>query len=156
MANFRDAIWEPIGGTHTHGNGHRHVWTTPISRRRVLGGSAVLAGAIAGGYLLPAVAQAANQTDNPEPRPIKGTIPGLRVNRNQPADANDPSTLDDPSTITDFDGAVGEVHLQGTGTGTDHRTGLKLPLFYDVDNRFMRGRYVALDGKVRHATFGFI
>ena len=61
----------------------------------------------------------------------------------------------DPSSITDFDGVVAVAHGQGHGVGTDASL-RRMDLVYDVDMRFMQGRYRATDGRVRTATFGFI
>jgi hypothetical protein len=62
----------------------------------------------------------------------------------------------EPSTITDFNGIVGGVDLLGTGVGTDTATGAKTPLFTAIDNRFIKGVYIGVDGKEHHATFGFV
>jgi hypothetical protein len=56
------------------------------------------------------------------------------------------------STINDFDGVVGIAHLFGSGTGF-LADGSTMPLTYQVDNRFMVGTYVAVDGVVRQGTF---
>jgi hypothetical protein len=65
-------------------------------------------------------------------------------------------TINEPSTITDFNGVVAVTHLQGTGEGTDRRTGLTYPASYDLDMRIFKGRYVGTDGVERDGTFGFL
>jgi hypothetical protein len=55
------------------------------------------------------------------------------------------------STITDFRGVVAAAEIQGTALGSD---GTKRT--FDADMRFMRGRYVAMDGTARDATFAFL
>jgi hypothetical protein len=56
----------------------------------------------------------------------------------------------EPSTITDFNGFTGIGHITGTGTGAN------AGLSFDVDNRFMTGEYIAVDGRHFNATFGFL
>jgi hypothetical protein len=58
------------------------------------------------------------------------------------------------SSIYDFDGIVAATEVQGTGTG--RQSGVSLPLAFDTDMRFMRGRYRGMDGRMYRATFGFI
>ena len=58
------------------------------------------------------------------------------------------------SQITDFRGTIGLAQLTGTGTGTLHGTSKKLT--FEMDNRFMQGTYVGVDGKRHRGTFGFI
>jgi hypothetical protein len=83
-----------------------------------------------------------------DPRPIPGGIqpfgPGTEVFH-----VFFPGT-GEPSTITDFNGFTGVAHITGTGAGAG--SGLS----FDVDNRFMTGEYIALDGRHFNATFGFL
>jgi len=58
------------------------------------------------------------------------------------------------SQITDFRGTIGLAQLTGTGTGTLNGTSKKLT--FEMDNRFMQGTYVGVDGKRHRGTFGFI
>ena len=60
----------------------------------------------------------------------------------------------DPSQITDFKGFVANCRVTGQGTGTD-ASGRRTRLAYQVDNGFMQGRYVGLDGRRHDGTFGF-
>jgi hypothetical protein len=67
-----------------------------------------------------------------------------------------PAHKGEPSTITDFNGFVAVADLEGTGVGTDPDTGEPIPLVFGVDNRFMEGEYVAVDGSHHQGLFGFI
>jgi hypothetical protein len=62
----------------------------------------------------------------------------------------------EPSTITDFKGAIGVADLEGTGVGFDTDTGEEEELVWGADVRFMRGKYVGMDGRTRRGAFGFI
>jgi hypothetical protein len=124
--------------------GHRHG----PSRRRFLAAGAGL-GAV--GFLGAQVAGAgpalaARRVG--DPRPIPGGIqpfgPGTEVFH-----VFFPGT-GEPSTITDFNGFTGVAHITGTGAGAN------AGLSFDVDNRFMTGEYIALDGRHSNATFGFL
>jgi len=42
------------------------------------------------------------------------------------------------------------AHIQGVGAGGN------ASMSFDVDNRFMTGEYIALDGRHFNATFGFL
>jgi len=60
----------------------------------------------------------------------------------------------DPSQMTDFKGFVTDCRVTGRGTGTD-ATGMRTRLAYQVDNGFMQGKFVGLDGRRHEGTFGF-
>jgi hypothetical protein len=124
--------------------GHRHA----PSRRQFLAAGAGLgaagflgAQAIAAGPAL--AARAAG-----DPRPIPGGTqllgPGTELFHVFPPGAGE------PNTITDFNGFVGVAHIQGVGAGGN------AGLSFDVDNRFITGEYIALDGRHFNATFGFL
>ena len=124
--------------------GHRHA----PSRRQFLTAGAGLGAAgflgaqvIAGGPAL--AAQRAGY-----PRPIPGGTrllgPGTELFHVFGPGAGE------PSTITDFNGFAGVAHIQGVGAGD------QAGLSFDVDNRFMTGEYVALNGRHFNATFGFL
>ena len=124
--------------------GHRHG----PSRRRFLAAGAGL-GAV--GFLGAQVAGAgpalaARRAG--DPRPIPGGIqpfgPGTEVFH-----VFLPGT-GEPSTITDFNGFVGVANVDGVGAGAN------AGLSFDVDNRFMTGEYIALNGQHFNATFGFL
>src|SRR5438128_2123991 len=126
-----------------------------LSRRQFIRTSAGATGAVlSSGLWLPALAHA-HESGHVAPRPIPGGTrflgPGTELFH-----AYEPMHAAEPSSIFDFKGVVGVAHLQGTGTGTNTRTGTSTTLLFDVDNRFMKGVYVGVDGKKHTATFGFI
>lgn len=55
------------------------------------------------------------------------------------------------STITDFAGVVAAAEIEGTASGSDGSA-----YTFDADMRFMKGRCVATDGRMRDAAFGFV
>jgi TAT (twin-arginine translocation) pathway signal sequence len=124
--------------------GHRHE----PSRRRFLAASAgVGAAGFLGGQVFGAgPALAARRAG--EPRHIPGGIqpfgPGTEVfHVFFPGEG-------EPNTITGFNGFVGVTHITGTGAGANAN------LSFDVDNRFITGEYIALNGQHFNATFGFL
>jgi hypothetical protein len=129
--------------------GHRHFWERALTRRQFIGTSALVGGAAVTAPLWsPTLAEAGTMAD---PLPIPQTIaPGAPFH----VEFLGPSA--EPSSITDFKGIIGGVDLKGTGVGTDTNTGVTTQLFTAIDNRFMQGVYVGVDGKRHHATFGFV
>lgn len=126
-----------------------------LSRRQFIRTSIGATGAVLSSALwLPAVAHA-SKDGHVAPRPIPGGSqflgPGTELFH-----VFDPVHGVEPLTIFDFKGLVGVAHIQGTGTGTDTRTGKTTPLVFDVDNRFMKGLYVGVDGKKHTGTFALI
>ena len=136
--------------------GHTHFWERAmLSRRQFIRTSVGATGAVlSSGLWLPAVAHA-DEDDHVAPRPIPGGSrilgPGTEVFH-----VFGPVHGVEPSTIFDFKGFVGVAHIQGTGTGTNTRTGTTSTLLFDVDNRFMKGVYIGVDGEKHTGTFGFI
>jgi hypothetical protein len=129
--------------------GHQHFWQRALSRRQVIqsatGGTALAIGA---GLLAPRLAFADRPSSVVAPVPIVGTIaPGA------PFHIKFPNT-DEVSAISDFNGFVGAVELQGTGTGM--QAGTSETLLFDADMRFMQGVYVGVDGHNHQGTFGFV
>jgi hypothetical protein len=128
----------------------RHTHGHMVTRRWVIQGGAVLAGGVLAGASLGAAPASADddRERGARPRPIPGGIqpggPGTEVFHVFLPGAGD------PSTITDFDGVVGIAEVQGVGTGTNSQS------HFDADIRFMRGRYVGLDGHRHQGTFGFV
>jgi hypothetical protein len=126
--------------------GHR------LSRRALLGSTASATGALFGASLLqPVAALGATPRTDSSPNPTSSKLdlngetfsltffgPGL-----------------DPSSITDFNGFIGVADVQGTGTATNP-DGSTETLLFDTDMRFMSGTYVAKDGHVYNAMFGFV
>jgi hypothetical protein len=124
--------------------GHRHV----LGRRQFLAAGAGLgaAGVVGAQVFGAGPALAARQAG--DPRPIPGGIqpfgPGTEVFH-----LFLPGT-GEPNTITDFNGFVGVAHITGAGAGAN------AGLSFDVDNRFMTGEYIALNGQHFNASFGFL
>ena len=138
-----------------HYVGHSHFWERAnLSRRHFLGAAAGATGIVLGsGLWMPG--QALAWGNGAAPRPIPGGIqpfgPGTEVFHVFLAGRGA-----EPSTITDFHGFIGIADTQGTGTGTDTRTGATTTLLFDNDTRFMQGVYIGVDGKKHRGTFGFI
>jgi hypothetical protein len=119
-----------------------------MSRRQFIGSTAAVGGvALSTPLWAPLLADAAASVD---PRPIPQVIfPGT------PFHVMIPGPTSDPSSITDFRGSVGVADLLGTGWG---RTagGSPTKMYTAIDNRFMKGTYVGVDGKKYQAAFGFV
>jgi hypothetical protein len=124
--------------------GHRHA----PSRRRFLAAGAGLGalGFLGAQTVAAGPALAARRVG--DPRPIPGGIqpfgPGTEVFH-----VFFPGT-GEPNTITDFNGFAGVANIDGVGAGDN------AGLSFDVDNRFITGEYIALDGRHFKATFGFL
>ena len=134
--------------------GHAHFWERAMSRQQFIKTAAGATGILLGaGVFFPRALQA--KTKAAAPRPIPGGVrpfgPGTPFIHVFP-----PEPGLEPSTITDFKGFVGLAVIRGTGKGIDTDTGATTRLFYEVDNRFMEGVYVGLDGRRHRGTFGFV
>jgi len=124
-----------------------------LSRADFVKRGVVVAGGVAGlGALSPTSAFGLSPTHD-EPRPIPGgfapdfsTVPVDPFIHVLP-----PIVGFEMSTITDFDGVVGAAEIQGTAHDNEDGS-----YWFDADMRFMKGRYVDLDGKTREGVFGFI
>jgi hypothetical protein len=119
-----------------------------MSRGALLKGVAGVGGAVVtSGLWMPAAARAAGHaTAAPKPVPANPAAGGLHINL--------PGENSEPSSITDLNGFVGIGAARGTGTAT-FADGSTQRLFFDVDNRFMKGEYVGEDGRLHHGTFAF-
>lgn len=149
------------------GVGHDHFWARAgehgITRGSFLTRSAGAVGAVAGlAALSPGAARAATDT---RPKPIPGGAHLADLGLPVPpfpevihVEAPGVLTLEDsePITITDFNGNIGYAVIDGAGTGKDTATGATKRYSFNVDMRFMQGAYVAMDGRVRRGTFGFV
>ena len=123
-----------------------------LSRATFLRRSAVVAGGVAGfGALSPAAAFGHRKPG--DPRPIPGGFAGdfSTVPVDPFIHVLPPSVGFEMSTITDFDGVVGAAEIQGTAS--DNKGGT---YWFDADMRFMKGRFVDLDGRRREGVFGFV
>jgi len=133
--------------------GHAHFWERAFSRRRFVrtatGATALVVG---NGLWFPALAGSA-PVGGSDPRPIPFTLP---IPGFPPLHVDFPWYGNENSTITDFDGVIASAEIQGTGTGTDTRTGQTTRYTFDADMRLMDGTYVSLNGQTRRGTFGFI
>lgn len=124
--------------------------TRRVSRRRLIQGGAGLFGVVAlQGGGAPRVSAGRPKL---EPRPIPGgfaedfsIVPVDPLIHVLP-----PSVGFEMSTITDFNGVVGAAEIRGTATDGD------LTYDFDVDMRFMKGRYIGVDGQLRDAAFAFV
>jgi hypothetical protein len=129
--------------------GHPHFWERAINRRQFMGATALAGGAVLSAPLWsPLVAQAATRVD---PKPIPQTIaPGA------PFHLELLGAKSEPSTITDFRGIVGGADLLGRGFVTEDESGKEAHLWTAIDNRFMQGTYVGVDGIRHRGTLAFV
>lgn len=139
--------------------GHIHFWDHGVSRRQFLASTAGAAAALAAPQFWTTALADSDKKSLVSPKPIPGGItvpvtPPVSIHHYPFGQSKTP--FDDPSEITDFDGFVTNCRVKGTGTGTDHTTGARTPLQFQVDNGFMAGKYVGVDGKQHHGTFAFI
>jgi hypothetical protein len=133
----------------------REVQSAAVSRRRFLGTAAAtgagLGLGLGSGALTPAIAAADGGGSAVLPRPIPSgflTPVGVFIHHHPPGRGIE------ASQITDFKGTIGLAQLTGTGTGTLH--GTSKTLTFEMDNRFMQGTYIGVDGQRHQGTFGFI
>lgn len=130
-----------------------------LTRRRFIGTTTGVASALATAGLWPTRVLAGGDDEDVvatvAPKPIPGgvTIFGVFIHHFPIAV---PPRLQEPSQITDFKGVVTNCRVRGRGTGTDTRTGATKTLNFQVDNGFMQGLFVGVDGKRHHGTFGFV
>lgn len=135
---------------------HDHAGEVPsagVSRRQFLGtaGATGVGLGLGSGLLTSAVAVADSGGSAVLPRPIPSgfvTPVGVFIHHHLPGRGIE------ASQITDFKGTIGLAQLAGTGTGTLNGTSSKLN--FQIDNRFMQGTYVGVDGKRHQGTFGFL
>ena len=127
-----------------------------LNRRQFMRTAGVAAGVAAGSGLWgPLMSSAlADGSKKTLPKHIPGGIrifgPGTRVFHLFP-----PIPGFEPSTITDFDGIVGAAAIKGSGTAENGK-GEKSTRPFDVDMRFMKGRYIDRAGHEQHGAFAFI
>jgi hypothetical protein len=125
---------------------------TQLTRRRLLGAGAAAAGGLAlVGVADTAPALAHDRDVSPTPIPGGFDASFVPVPSNPFIHVLPPAVAFDMSTITDFAGVVAAAEIQGTAQGSDGST-----YTFDADMRFMKGRYVATDGRLREASFGFV
>jgi len=129
------------------------VRSAAVSRRQFLGtaGATGVGLGLGSGLLTSAAAVADSGGSAVLPRPIPSgfvTPVGVFIHHHLPGRGIE------ASQITDFKGTIGLAELTGTGTGTLNGTSSKLN--FEIDNRFMQGTYVGVDGRRHRGTFGFI
>jgi len=113
--------------------------------------AAVAGGMAAIGALEPVAALGAAKAGDPRPIP-GGFAPDLSPVPSDPFIHVLPPVMSfEMSTITDFDGVVAAAEIQGTAH--DSQGGR---YWFDCDMRFMKGRYVDLDGRGQQGVFGFV
>jgi hypothetical protein len=124
--------------------GHRHA---PSRRQFLAAGAGLGAAGFLGTQVIGAGPAFASRRAG-APRPIPGGTqllgPGTELFHVFPPGAGE------PNSITDFNGIVGVAHIQGAGAGDNKGQ------TFDIDNRFITGEYIALDGRHFEATFGFL
>jgi hypothetical protein len=88
-----------------------------------------------------------------EPKPIPGGFDSsfAPVPSNPLVHVLPPALGFEMSTITDLHGVVGAAEIRGTARGSDRST-----YTFDTDMRFMRGRFLDVDGRLRDAAFVFV
>jgi hypothetical protein len=124
-----------------------------VSRRNFLTKAAGAAGLA---FWIPGLAEAAQGKGKSEaPKPIPGGVSPLGIFIHhfpvQPT-ATPIESLTEPSQITDFKGFVGLNRIRGAGRGS----GFADPLAFQADMGFMKGQFIADDGKQHEGVFGFI
>src|SRR6266849_4872019 len=125
--------------------GHTHFAERALSRRYFLGRAALAGGVAASASLwAPALARA-SAVSGGTPTPIPETLDGTPFHVQLPA----PDT--ELSLINNFNGVLGVADISGVGTGTGGTN-----LTYEVDLRFMSGRFIGTDGNLHQGTFGFV
>jgi hypothetical protein len=143
--------WKLRGAYEGHAHFFERVSEAGMSRRQFLRRGAVAAGGLAGLALLDA--RSAFGQSSTDPKPIPG---GFDENFTPvPSDpfihVLPPAVGFEMATITDFTGFLGAAEIQGTAHGSDNTA-----YTFDADMRFMKGQYIATDGRLRAASFGFV
>lgn len=73
-----------------------------------------------------------------------------------PSDPTGAHPARDPSVVYDFHGVIGQADLEFHGTGTDLNTGNSAPYTFHTDTRFMKGEFIATDGRTHKGAFAFL
>jgi hypothetical protein len=123
----------------------------PVSRRELLRDGAVAIGGLGSLGLLDPSSALARTGSAPQPIPGGFSKSQKPVPRNPFIHVLVPGIGWEMSTITDLKGVVAGSEIRGRAHGSDGTT-----WDFDTDMRFMHGRYVGVDGKLRYGTFGFI
>ena len=131
----------------------RHLRDFHSDRRRFL---TTAAGAAGLAFWLPDGAQAGQgKGKSAAPKPIAGgAMPlGIFIHHFPVLPTASPlSALNEPSQITDFKGYVGLNRIRGGGISPQYTQ----TLAFQADMGFMKGQFIAEDGKHHQGVFGFI
>jgi hypothetical protein len=125
-------------------------------------GTAAATFAVGTGLLLPRADRASSRNPRPIPYGTQFLFPDPTVFHVEAPGYPLPPPFDttpatsDPSTITDFNGFVGLGYVGGFGTHRDLVTGKTASLYWEVDLRFMIGKYLGVDGQYHSGAFGFV
>jgi len=123
-----------------------------VSRRNFL---TKAAGATGLAFWMPGLSTAQGTGKSSAPKPIPGGVSPLGIFIHhfpaQPT-ATPLASLNEPSQITDFKGFVGLNRIRGAGRGS----GFADPLAFQIDMGFMKGQFIAEDGKLHEGVFGFV
>jgi hypothetical protein len=125
--------------------GHAHFAERAVSRRHFLARTALAGGAAATASLWAPALAAASAVSGGTPTPIPETLDGTPFHLQLPAADTE------LSLINNFNGVVGVADISGVGTGDGGSN-----LTYEVDLRFMSGRFIGTDGHLHQGTFGFV
>jgi hypothetical protein len=137
----KSSILEPSQAGRRH-VGHTHFWERALSRRQFIQTAAGVTGVVLGSRLWRPTLIQAGSSDSAEPKPVpKIFLPSDEL-----------GMVNEPSSIADFNGFVGQAHVQGTGRDTT----TDAPLLFDADVRFMQGVFIGVDALSRVGTFGFV
>jgi hypothetical protein len=123
------------------------------SRRKFLECAAGVAGLA---FWIPGLLEASQgKGKSVDPKPIPGGVSPLGIFIHhfpaQPT-ATPLASLSEPSQITDFKGFVGLNRIRGGGRGS----GYAGTLAFQADMGFMKGVFIAEDGRLHEGVFGFI
>ena len=123
-----------------------------VSRRKFL----TNAGAAGFAFSMPGLAepgQGKGKSADPKPIPSGVSPLGIFIHHfpAQPT-ATPLANLNEPSQITDFKGFVGLNRIRGGGRGS----GFANELAFQADMGFMKGIFIAEDGKLHEGVFAFI
>jgi hypothetical protein len=145
----KSSVHGPAHSSDGHAS-HSHVWDHALSRRQFILTAAGTTGLVFGAGLWRSTLAHASASGCIEPKPIPGEFPpGSGFHVFLPSDML--GQITEPSTITDFNGFIGQAHVQGTG-----KDKTESPLLFDADVRFMQGVFIGVDGRHHQGTFGFV
>jgi len=139
---------------HFHGENSNQVGTDGMVPRRKFLTNAAGAAGIA--FWIPELGETGQgKGKSADPKPIPGGVSPLGIFIHhfpaQPT-ATPLQSLSEPSQITDFKGFVALNRIRGAGRGS----GFADPLAFQADMGFMKGQFLAENGKQHEGVLGFI